>query len=66
MSPQQAVATSIFLRHAGIEYPFKRLGMVDGHVNNGAAWHYATSRDAAKNVEEHIAFWKGVMVEAGR
>jgi len=35
---------------------------VDGKVNKDAAWYYPTPRDAAKNIENHIAFWKGVEV----
>lgn len=37
---------------------------VDGQVNKDAAWYYPTAKDAAKNIEGYIAFWKGVQVEA--
>ncbi|MBW4575355.1 MAG: DUF427 domain-containing protein [Aphanothece sp. CMT-3BRIN-NPC111] len=37
---------------------------VDGQVNKDAAWYYPTAKDAAKNIEGYIAFWKGVKVEA--
>ena len=37
---------------------------VDGQVNKDAAWYYPTPKDAAKNIAGHIAFWKGVKVEA--
>jgi uncharacterized protein (DUF427 family) len=37
---------------------------VDGQVNNDAAWYYPTAKDAAKNIEGYVAFWKGVQVEA--
>ncbi|HEY9649423.1 MAG TPA: DUF427 domain-containing protein [Coleofasciculaceae cyanobacterium] len=37
---------------------------VDGQVNKDAAWYYPTTKDAAKNIEGYIAFWKGVKVEA--
>jgi uncharacterized protein (DUF427 family) len=36
---------------------------VDGQVNKDAAWYYPTAKDAAKNIEGYIAFWKGVKVE---
>lgn len=38
--------------------------VVDGQTNKDAAWYYPTPKDAAKNIKEHIAFWKGVKVEA--
>ena len=37
---------------------------VDGQVNKDAAWYYPEAKDAAKNIEGYIAFWKGVKVEA--
>lgn len=37
---------------------------VDGQLNKDAAWYYPTPKDAAKNIEGYIAFWKGVKVEA--
>ena len=36
---------------------------VDGQTNKDAAWSYPTPKDAAKNIEGYIAFWKGVKVE---
>ncbi len=36
---------------------------VNGEVNKDAAWYYPQPKDAAKNIENHIAFWKGVKVE---
>ena len=32
-------------------------------VNADAAWYYPVTKDAAKNVEGFVAFWKGVTVE---
>ena len=29
-----------------------------------AAWYYPTPKDAAKEIARHVAFWKGVTVEA--
>jgi len=37
--------------------------VVDGKVNKDAAWFYPETKDAAKHVKGHIAFWKGVGVE---
>ena len=35
---------------------------VNGSVNKDAAWYYPTPKDAAKNITNHVAFWKGVVV----
>lgn len=37
--------------------------VVDGNVNKDAAWYYPSPRDAAKNIQGFIAFWRGVTVE---
>lgn len=37
---------------------------VDGQTNPDAAWYYPTAKEAAKNIEGYVAFWKGVQVEA--
>ncbi|MCL1467729.1 DUF427 domain-containing protein [Argonema galeatum] len=36
---------------------------VDGQLNKDAAWYYPQAKDAAKNIEGYVAFWKGVKVE---
>ena len=36
--------------------------VVDGQVNQGAAWFYADPKPEAENIKGHIAFWKGVQV----
>ena len=33
---------------------------IDGEVNQDAAWYYPSPKDAAKNIKNYIAFWKGV------
>jgi uncharacterized protein (DUF427 family) len=38
--------------------------VVDGQQNTDAAWYYPAPKDAAKEIAGHIAFWKGVTVEA--
>ncbi len=35
---------------------------VGGKENKDAAWYYPETKEAAKNIEDHIAFWKGVKV----
>lgn len=37
---------------------------VDGRTNPDAAWYYPEPKDAARNIQGYIAFWKGVQVEA--
>ncbi len=37
--------------------------VVDGKENADAAWFYAEPKDAAKNIRDHVAFWKGVEVK---
>jgi uncharacterized protein (DUF427 family) len=36
--------------------------VVDGQRNENAAWYYPEPKDAAKEITERIAFWKGVQV----
>jgi uncharacterized protein (DUF427 family) len=36
--------------------------VVDGKVNENAAWYYADPKEAAHNIKDHVAFWKGVEV----
>lgn len=38
--------------------------VVDGKVNAGAAWYYPAPKQAAKEIKDHVAFWKGVKVTA--
>jgi len=37
---------------------------VDGMRNDNAAWYYPSPKPAAKEITGHVAFWKGVRVEA--
>jgi uncharacterized protein (DUF427 family) len=36
---------------------------VDGQTNKDAAWYYPSPKDAAKQIQGHVAFWKGVKIE---
>ncbi len=37
--------------------------IVEGHVNRGAAWYYASPWPAAADIKDRVAFWRGVRVE---
>ena len=36
--------------------------VVDGKENTDAAWYYPAPKDAAAEIKDHVAFWKGVEV----
>lgn len=35
---------------------------VHGNLNKDAAWFYPETKPEAKNIENHVAFWKGVEI----
>lgn len=37
--------------------------VVNGETNKDAAWYYPAPKEAAAEIKDHIAFWKGVKVE---
>ena len=37
--------------------------VVDGDINQNAAWYYPEPNEAAKEIKNYVAFWKGVKVE---
>ena len=37
--------------------------VVGEEVNADAAWYYPAAKDAAKQIEGRVAFWRGVRVE---
>mgnify|MGYP000031659905 CR=1 FL=1 len=37
--------------------------VVDGQVNKDAAWYYPQPKDAAKQIVNSVAFWRGVTVQ---
>ena len=37
--------------------------VVDGKENTDAAWFYPSPKDAAAEITDRVAFWKGVTVE---
>jgi uncharacterized protein (DUF427 family) len=38
--------------------------VVDGETNENAAWFYPDPKEAAANIKDYVAFWKGVTVES--
>ena len=36
---------------------------VNGELNEDAAWYYPSPKNAAAEIKDHVAFWKGVVVE---
>jgi uncharacterized protein (DUF427 family) len=36
--------------------------VVDGQTNEDAAWYYSSPKDAAMNIKDHLAFWRGVEI----
>jgi uncharacterized protein (DUF427 family) len=36
--------------------------VVNGEVNEDAAWYYPTPKDAAEAVRDRVAFWRGVQI----
>ena len=37
--------------------------VVNGETNKDAAWYDTSPKDAAKEIKDHVAFWRGVRVE---
>lgn len=37
---------------------------VNGEVNKGAAWYYPEPKDAAKEIKNYVAFWRGVSISS--
>lgn len=36
---------------------------VNGQQNKDAAWYYPEPKEAAAQIKDHVAFWRGVKVE---
>ncbi|MCJ8313732.1 MAG: DUF427 domain-containing protein [Pseudomonadales bacterium] len=36
---------------------------VNGEKNEDCAWYYVSPKEAAMEIKNHVAFWKGVSVE---
>jgi uncharacterized protein (DUF427 family) len=37
--------------------------MIDGEINQDAAWYYPSPKEGAEALKERIAFWKGVEIK---
>ena len=37
--------------------------VVNDQTNPDAAWFYPAPQDAAKQIKDHVSFWKGVSIE---
>jgi len=37
--------------------------VVDGKVNEDAAWYYPEPSEMAARIKDHVAFWRGVKIE---
>lgn len=38
--------------------------LINGEMNTDAAWYYPDPKPEAENIKGHVAFWKGVKIEA--
>jgi len=36
---------------------------VDGKENKDSAWYYPSPKEAARQIKDYVAFWRGVKVE---
>ena len=66
--PSSSIKTEHFIKSATTSHcPWKGQASyysldVNGKQNPDAAWYYPETSHAAKPIEGHIAFWKGVQV----
>jgi uncharacterized protein (DUF427 family) len=37
--------------------------LVNGEKNENAAWYYPQPKEKAQQIKDHVAFWKGVLIE---
>jgi uncharacterized protein (DUF427 family) len=37
--------------------------VVNGETNEDAAWYYPQPKEAAAEIKDHVAFWRGVKVQ---
>ena len=37
--------------------------IVDDKENKDAAWDYASPKEAAREIKDHVAFWHGVIID---
>ena len=68
-SPREAVTATLTESDTHTVCPWKGTASyfsveVDGKVNEDAAWYYPAPKDAAAEIKDRVAFWKGVQVSA--
>ncbi len=39
--------------------------LVEGNENSDAAWYYPNPKEAAEEIKDHVAFWRGITVKEG-
>ncbi len=39
--------------------------VVGGRENRDAAWYYPDPKEAAAEIKDHVAFWRGISVQPG-
>ncbi len=39
--------------------------VVAGKENSDAAWYYPNPKEAAEEIKDHVAFWRGIRVKKG-
>ncbi len=39
--------------------------VVEGRENRDAAWYYPDPKEAAAEIKDHVAFWRGIDVQPG-
>ena len=68
--PPEAIQSEYFQKNdTHTTCPWKGLAsyydvVVDGKTNPSAAWYYPEPKEAARQIKGHVAFWKGVQVQA--
>lgn len=68
--PPEAINSEFFVKsEAQTVCPWKGVAsyydvVVSGERNRSAAWVYPTPSAAAADIKDHVAFWRGVRVEA--
>lgn len=67
--PREALRAEFFRESAAhTTCPWKGVAsyfdvVVGSETNQEAAWYYPATKEAAKNIEGRVAFWKGVKIE---
>ncbi|MCF8262566.1 MAG: DUF427 domain-containing protein [Melioribacteraceae bacterium] len=66
--PAESIDSEFFVQsNTNTTCPWKGLASyytleVEGKVNKDAAWYYPEPKEAANQIKDHVAFWKGVEI----